>query len=262
MKLRARYLSMGFIAALLLVGLALQLPVWRKERGRMADVGGLTGSEKSLAKRLPGNLAGGSARDEPIAATEEMKKAVGELLNFSDGLFRIYELPGVRVSVYVAWWEAGRMSPRLVATHTPDVCWPGNGWVRDRIAEDSDRTTDGGGQTAERGRRTLQDELRATGFAACEYRVFRMQDKPEFVVFWHKVGDEILSYGTGYAPPWWAWIDEMWRGGLNLRKEQLFVRISSDKPLEEAWGRAELEPLRKALLELGLRAGADGAVTR
>lgn len=200
---------------------------------------------RSLAKRLPETLAGGSVRDEPIAATEEMKKAVGELLNFNDGLFRIYQLPDIRVSVYVAWWEAGRMSPRLVATHTPDVCWPGNGWVRDRSAEDRDRTPDGG-------RPALQDMLRAKGFAEGQCRVFLMQDKPEYVVFWHKVGGEMLSYGTGYAPPWWAWLDEMWRGGLNLRKEQLFVRISSDKPLFGIWTQPETAPLRQALLDLGL----------
>lgn len=235
MNLRVSHLSLGIIAALLVAGIAVQLPAWRKAQPRLALAGA-----PSLAKRLPVNLSGGTAHDEPIAATEEMKKAVGELLNFNDGVFRIYQWPGARISVYAAWWEAGRMSPRLVATHTPDVCWPGNGWARDQTAE--------GGLTA------LADELRAKGFAEGECRVFLMQNKPEYVVFWHKVGDEMLSYKTGYAPPWWAWIDEMWRGGLNLRKEQLFVRISSDKPLQETWSKSELEPLRKALLDLGLRA--------
>lgn len=226
---------MGLVATLLIAGLVLQLPVWRKEQTQLRMAG-----EDTLAKRLPANLPGGTAHDEPIAATDEMKKAVGELLNFNDGVFRIYQWPEARVSVYAAWWEAGRMSPRLVATHTPDVCWPGNGWVRD--------------QTAEGRLGALREELRAKGFAEGECRVFRMQTNPEHVVFWHKVGGEIFSYKTGYAPPWWAWIDEMWRGGLNLRKEQLFVRISSDKPLLDIWSKPEFEPLRGALLDLGLRA--------
>jgi hypothetical protein len=232
---------MALVTALLAIGAVLQLPVWRKEVRQLS-----LGDVNTLARKLPASLAGGGVRDDPIAATEEMKKAVGELLNFNDGVFRIYQLPDARLSVYVAWWEAGRMSPRLVATHTPDVCWPGNGWVRDRTAE------------AKLG--ALSGEFGATNFAPGEARVFLMQGKPEYVVFWHKVGDEMLSYKTGFAPPWWAWLDEMWRAGLNLRKEQLFVRISSDKPLQETWGRAELEPLRKALLELGLR--ANGAVIR
>jgi hypothetical protein len=254
--MKTRYLFICSAAFLLIAALILQLPIWRKEQPKLTVSG-----EGSLAKRLPNVLSGGSVRDEPIAASEEMKKAVGELLNFNDGLFRIYELPGVRVSVYVAWWEAGRMSPRLVATHTPDVCWPGNGWVRDRTAEGGGltteggrQTTDGSGQTAAGGLAALRGELMAKGFAQGECRVFLMRQTPEYVVFWHKVGDEMLSYGTGYAPPWWAWLDEMWRGGLNLRKEQLFVRVSSDRPLEEIWSKREIEPLRKALLELGLNA--------
>ena len=198
------------------------------------------GKAGSLGRLLPDRLENGTVRDEPIAATDEMKKAVGELLNFNDGVFRIYQLPGARVSVYIARWEAGRMSPRLVATHTPDVCWPGNGWLRDR--------------TAEEGLDALREELRAKGFEKGECRVFLMKEKPEYVVFWHKVGDEMLSYGTDFAPPWWAWIDEMWRSGLNLRKEQLFVRISSDRPLLDVWSKPELDPLRNALLEMGLRA--------
>jgi hypothetical protein len=224
------------LAVILLIGvIALQvLGVQSARAGGNHSVSG------RLSTLLPSALAFGGVRDEPIAATEEMKKAVGELLNFTDGVYRIYQLQGVRVSVYVAWWEAGRMAPRLVATHTPDVCWPDNGWVRD--------------QTAEGGLSALSEELRASGFAEGEVRVFRMQNKPEYVVFWHKVGDQMLSYHTGYAPPWWSWLDEMWRGGLNLRKEQLFVRVSSDRPLESVWGRPELEPLRRALLELGLRA--------
>jgi hypothetical protein len=132
------------------------------------------------------------------------------------------------------------MSPRLVAAHTPDVCWPGNGWVRDKAAE----TKQGAGSY----------ELVTAGFARGECRVFVANGKPEYVVFWHKVGDEMLSYKNGWAPPWWAWLDELWRGGLNLRKEQLFVRVSSDKPLETIWSKPEMEPLRKALLEMGLRA--------
>lgn len=191
-----------------------------------------------LADILPLHLPGGSSRDEPIATTEEMKRAVGELLNYDDAVFRVYQMPGWRISVYAAWWSAGKMSPRLVAAHTPDVCWPGNGWERDREAE---------GRLGPLGR-----ALASAGLAPGECRVFTMRGTPEHVVFWHKVGDDMLSYGTGYAPPWWAVFDEIRRNGLNLRQEQLFVRVSSDKPLETIWDSAEMEPLRNALLRMGL----------
>ena len=197
-----------------------------------------------LAAALPARLGEGIARDEAVAATEEMKKAVSELLNYDDAVFRIYEVDGKRISVYAAWWRPGRMSPRLVAAHTPDVCWPGNGWERDRNAE---------GNLG-----VFESVLAQDNFAPAEARVFRMSGHPEYVAFWHKVGDVMLGYHTGYAPPWWAWLDEMRRDGLNLRKEQLFVRVSSDTPLQDVWARPDLEPLRSALLALGLRAKGEG----
>src|SRR5690606_27133761 len=35
----------------------------------------------------------------------------------------------LRLSVYVAYWEPAKMSSRLVAGQTPDVCWVGAGWT-------------------------------------------------------------------------------------------------------------------------------------
>ena len=238
MRLSAHHFVLVLVAVVFLTGVLLQLSVWRNESRRP----GLP-IEKRLAQLLPPALAGGTTRDEPIATTEEMKKAVGELLNYDDAVFRIYEEPGYRLSVYLAWWRPGRMSPRLVATHTPDVCWPGNGWERDQFAE--------------RKLRALSSKLAATGFAGGECRVFTLNGMPEYVVFWHKVGSEMLSYRNGWAPPWWALFDEIWRNGLDLRKEQLFVRISSDKPIESFWNRAELAPLRDSLLKLGLKATSE-----
>lgn len=60
-----------------------------------------------------------------------MRKAVGELLNYSQGLHWDYLGPnGQRLSVYLAYWSADKMSSRLVAGHTPDVCWVAGGWKR------------------------------------------------------------------------------------------------------------------------------------
>jgi hypothetical protein len=218
-----------------LLALALALQIWPHAATR--DLG-VSAQEVRVATVLPPMLGEVLGRDEPIASTEELRKAVANLLNFDDGGYRIYALPQGRISIYVAWWRVGRMSPRLVAAHTPDVCWPANGWVRDRSAE------------VKQG--ALREELRAKGFAEGEHRVFTMNGKPEYVVFWHKVGHEILSYKTGYAPPWWAWLDELWRGGLNLKQEQIFVRISSDKPLDTLFADREMEPLRQMLHALGL----------
>jgi len=74
-------------------------------------------------------LPGWSASQRPVADTEEMTRAVAELLNYDGGGFVTYANGDLQISIYAAYWKPGRMSPRLVATHTPDGCWVGNGWV-------------------------------------------------------------------------------------------------------------------------------------
>lgn len=229
----SKKISLLLAVGLLLTPLGLQFAARRVDSDKAILPGG-----KTLAELLPKTVAGYAVNDEPIATTDEMKRAVGELLNFSDAVYRIYQAPGRRVSVYVAWWEAGKMSPRLVAAHTPDVCWPGVGWTR---APEREKHLEGLGR-----------ELSLGGFAPAEMRVFVTRETPEYVVFWHRVGDRMLSYKTGGAPPWWAWLDELWRDGLAGRKSQLFVRVSSDVPLESSWNDPALEPVRSALRDLGL----------
>jgi hypothetical protein len=231
MKLKLGQWTLWVLFLLLLAAAAFQVMSRPPEAARMhlARAG-------KLSDLLPANLGVGTTKDEPIAATDEMKKAVGELLNYDDAVFRIYQMSGYRISVYAAWWAPGKMSPRLVAGHTPDVCWPEAGWERDR----KDEAIEGASSLPR-------------SFLEGERRVFRLHGKPEYVVFWHKVGGELRSYGNGYAPPWWAFLDEMRRDGLNLRKEQFFVRVSSDVSLDSIWLNPELEPLRSCIAGLGLK---------
>lgn len=226
---------LGVLGLLLGAGVLVQFLAQTPAPASMARADG-----RELVSILPARLSGATARDEAIALTEEMKEAVGELLNYDDAVYRIYQLPGTRVAVYVAWWRPGRMSPRLVAGHTPDVCWPASGWRRDPAlgAEQAD----------------LERTIRRLSLATGECRTFVRENRSEHVVFWHRVGERFQSYSTGYAPPWWAPFAEMWRDGLNLRKEQLFVRISSDQPLAEVLARPEVEPLLVELRRLGLEA--------
>src|SRR5262249_22514555 len=34
----------------------------------------------------------------------------------------------VEIVIYVAYWLPGQVPVSLVASHTPDACWPGSGW--------------------------------------------------------------------------------------------------------------------------------------
>ena len=122
------------------------------------------------------------------------------------------------------------MSPRLVASHTPDVCWVGNGRVC-QSAGIADLEV-ANGQRLRVKTRVFADPVGA----------------PQHVVFCHVVGGLPRDYSKFGEPPWYAFLSELRRGGLNLREEQLFFRISSNHPLETF---SDAAPVRLFLSRLG-----------
>lgn len=173
-----------------------------------------TGTLKEL---LPPPPPGWTMKEKPIADTPEMQEAVGEMLNFDDGVFVDYLGPGnQRLSVYIAYWTPGRMSHRLVAGHTPDVCWVGGGWKKTEQGQITGLTTTDG--------RPIP-----TG----ESRTFVANGTPEYVWFWHLVGNESKSYGTGGTAPWFAALEDLISKGVNQRQEQFFIRLSSSSTLTQ-----------------------------
>ncbi len=168
-----------------------------------------------LEALLPAASAGWVSVPRDIAETEEMRQAVGEILNYTEGVLRDYVRDGRRISVYIAYWSPGRMNYREVASHTPDVCWPAAGWHKTAAATLSPFT--------------LGEAMIPGG----EGRVFRNAAGTEHVWFWHVVGERVHSYGTGYKPAWHAMFTDIFRWGLNQREEQFFIRISSNEPLEQ-----------------------------
>ena len=175
-------------------------------------------------------LPGWSASQRPVADTEEMTRAVAELLNYDAGGFVTYISGDLQISIYAAYWKPGKMSPRLVASHTPDVCWVGNGWVC-QSAGIADLEMSNG------------QRLRV------KTRVFAAPvGAPQHVMFCHVVGGLPRDYGQFGAPAWYAFLSELRWGGLNLREEQLFFRISSNHPFETF---SDAAPVRFFLSRLG-----------
>lgn len=195
-------------AAVLVLGVAIGLVVYGTTR---IPAPRFTGSLREL---LPPPPPGWTMKEKPIANSPEMQEAVGEILNFDDGVLVDYtNSGGERLSVYIAHWTPGKMSHRLVATHTPDVCWVGSGWKKAEA-------------------RPLDSfQIGEVTVPTGENRIFTADGTPEYVWFWHLVGDQSKSYGTGSAPPWHAAITDLFRKGLNQREEQFFIRISSNSPL-------------------------------
>ena len=209
-----------------------------------------------LADLLPPAPAGWTRTERPIADTPEMKQKVNETLNFDDGVFYDYTNGNLRLSVYIAYWAPGKMSSRLVAGHTPDVCWVGAGWectergevtpppsaIRDPLSVGGTPSSRDGLQSTARGRAGYIPQL-----PPAESRTFAANGTTEYVWFWHLVGGESQSYGTGKQPPWYAFITDMMQAGFSQRGEQFFIRLSSPLRLDDPALAQVLEPTLKAL---------------
>lgn len=171
----------------------------------------------------------------PIADTPEMQKAVGEILNYDDGIFADYIRGKDRLSVYIAYWKPGKMQHRQVASHTPDVCWVNAGWVcRDRGVVSY----------------ALPARLHAPyrHILPAEARTFNANGGvTEYVWFWHLVGGMPKSYGTGSSPPWYASFIDILEKGFGQREEQFFIRLSSPQPLDSPTILPILEPVLRVL---------------
>ncbi len=214
MKIRAVLIFTGVV---LLTAVALQVYSATRMEAEPARV--------PLADLVPKELAGWTAREGQVAETQEMKRAVGELLNFDDVVLRTYRRGGVEFEIYAAYWRPGKMSHRLIAGHTPDVCWVAAGWT---MVERG--TADGPVATGAR-----EVDLVQRG----EYRVFKdPRGMQRYVRFWHLSGGEPVSYDVAGTPPWWAVFSDFKRFGLNQRRSQYFVRVSANVPFAELTGDA------------------------
>jgi exosortase/archaeosortase family protein len=133
---------------------------------------------------------------------------------------RLTERGPVEITLYVAYWRAGQAPVSLVASHTPDACWPGSGWVAVPAPEPQAHLT-----AADR---TLP---------AAEHRIFRSAERPQHVWFWHLYNRRPIQYQDPYSPL--ALLELAVRYGFRHAGDQVFVRISSNRP----WAEIASEPL-------------------
>ena len=126
----------------------------------------------------------------------------------------------VQVTLYAAYWRAGQAPVSLVASHTPDACWPGAGWSALPVP-------------ATPAPPTIADRT----LAPPEYRIFKSGDFPQHVWFWHLFDGRPIAYRDPYSAT--ELLRIAWRYGFRHDGDQLFVRISSNVP----WSDLGAEPL-------------------
>jgi hypothetical protein len=130
-----------------------------------------------------------------------------------------------------------------VAIHNPDSCWVIAGW--DVLARESNRSK----------------EMAGYSLKEHEWGIYEKNDKEVYVIFWHLLGGEPnkhiknmiwTSSGVDSVKRQFYFIYNMYQMGLDLGQDQLFVRISSNKPFDEIEESGELKEILSGLKGLGL----------
>jgi exosortase len=114
-----------------------------------------------------------------------------------------------QVIIYIAYWSAGQASVSLVASHTPDACWPGAGWV-------AEPTMDA----------RLNLIVAGRVLPAAEFRIFNGDVYPQHVWFWHLYDGRSIAYEDPHSPR--ELLRLAWHYGFGHKGEQFFVRLSSN----------------------------------
>jgi exosortase len=133
----------------------------------------------------------------------------------------------LQITAYIAYWAPGQASASLVATHTPDACWPGAGWTPVPVPPDQMRVR------LPAGNREL---------ATAEYRRFSGDGFPQHVWFWHIYDRQPVRYIDPLSPR--NLLEIAARYGFRQAGDQMFVRLSSNHP----WADFAQEPLIAQIL--------------
>lgn len=117
----------------------------------------------------------------------------------------------LQVTFYIAYWPPREAGVSVVASHTPDACWPGAGWAPVATeARTMELTTPD---------RTLQES---------QYRVFTNERTPQHVWFWHSYDRNVIPEFDPRRPI--ELLKSVFTYGVRSQGEQLFVRMSSNQP--------------------------------
>lgn len=198
-----------------------------------------------LATSLPRNVAGWTRRDIPVADSKAGNLNVQGILNFTQAAQALYVRGDTSILVYAAYWAPGKASVVDAGSHNPDSCWVNSGCVR------TERRYAVAGQVA--GRAWVPYEFG-------QYLV--PSGGRQNVAFWHLVNGQPNRYEEQNA----GWRDGLvgrlerlpllWKDirtyGLNQKSEQMFIRLSSNLPIEQILADPANRDFLQALQGLGI----------
>lgn len=120
----------------------------------------------------------------------------------------------LQITVYIAYWSPGQVPVSQVAAHSPDACWPGSGWsplpaAPANVPFNSD------------GKRLPPPE----------YRTFTREQLLQHVWYWHLYDGRSITQSDPRSAI--TLLKLAWNYGFRTAGEQMFVRISSNRPWDE-----------------------------
>ena len=120
----------------------------------------------------------------------------------------------VQITLYLAYWSPGQAPVSLVAAHTPEACWPGGGWTTQPTAPIT--------RPFASGQRFLPPP---------EYRAFAQASFLQHVWYWHLYDGRSITQKDPRSPL--QLLKLAWNYGFRTAGEQMFVRVSSNRPWDE-----------------------------
>ena len=200
--------------------------------------------KKPLENAIPAGLEGWTVKNLDLGPTESVTQRSYDLLRLDDFVHRSYSRGDMNFSVYVAYWKPGKMPVRLVNQHTPDRCWTEVGWVCTERKWNVERSVNG---------RPLQPG---------QWGVYEIDDFKNYTYFWHMVGGRAHWYGgerintkSSLTSVW----EDFQKFGLNVHREQFFIRIVSSQPMDELWSEPGFIKVMEDLADLCLAEPAEQA---
>jgi len=207
----------------------------------------LAGAGFLAARTRPGTGAPGPAPElaglfpaAPDGWTAETPTDLGQfsaILHTQALAERVYlsdpQLKGPHFTLYLAYWRPGQAPVSLVDAHTPDACWPGTGWTQRAVPEARAPLAVGG-----------------RALAPAECRLFVHGDYETRVWYWHLYGGRPLAIVDPYSVA--RLLKVTLRYGFGQPQDQLFVRVSSNRPWEEIASLPAVRQFFARLQPLGL----------